>query len=92
VAKGETAILFGVLQRVVDNLLSGGDGNISKADSKGTVMIRDGNVITISPEATAKKRLMFTSFILTIDAQKNRLISIKMNGEGKDYTLYTFSN
>lgn len=92
VAKGETAILFGVLQRVVDNLLSGGDGNISKADSKGTVMMRNGNVITISPEVTAKKRLVFSSFILIFDVQKSRLVSIKMNGKGKDYTLYTFSN
>jgi len=93
VAKGETAILFGVLQRVVDNLLSGGDGNISDAESKGSVITRNGNAIIISPEVTAKKkRLLFSSFEITADVKKHRLISIKMNGKGQNYTLYTFPN
>ncbi len=93
VAKGEMAALFGVLQRVVDHLLSGGDGNISKAESNGASIVRTGNVITIAPEVTAKKsRLLFTSFELTVDAKKHHLLSIKMNGKGQNYTLYTFSN
>lgn len=45
-------------------------------------------IITITP--AAKKRQLFTSFELTIDAKSSAFRSLRMNGRGEDYTEYTF--
>lgn len=93
VASGPTAELFGVMQRVVDDLLGGSDGVIAKSATTGGKVLYNGNTITIVPKDGVKaNQLLFTSFVLTIDKQRHRLKSIKMNGKGKNYTLYTLSN
>ena len=52
-------------------------------------------VLTITPEAADKKqqrRMMFTSFVLTIDAATSQLRSLRMNEKAGNYTEYTFTN
>lgn len=44
--------------------------------------------ITITP--AGKKRQMFTSFVLVIDAKSSAFRTLRMNGRGGDYTEYTF--
>ena len=46
-------------------------------------------VITITPAKT-KKRQMFTSFVLTINAETNAFSTLRMNGRGEDYIAYGF--
>jgi hypothetical protein len=39
-----------------------------------------------------KKRMMFSSFVITLDAKKGEILSLRMNGRGKNYTEYSFSD
>lgn len=56
----------------------------------------NGDVLTITMDPTVglerKKRMMFTSFVVTLDVRKCELRSLCMNGRGKNYTEYTFSD
>ncbi len=52
-------------------------------------------VLTLSPRlasAKEKRRLMFTSFVLTIDTATSRLLSLRMEGRGGSYTQYDLSD
>lgn len=54
-----------------------------------TVVTKSGQtVITITP--AGKKRRMFTSFVLTVDAKTHAFKTLRMNGRKDDYTEYTF--
>jgi len=90
-ASGEVAALFSVLQKVVDSVFSGKDGNIDDAEKGNVKVTRSGNVITIAPAAKkVRQKQMFTSFVIT--TMGNRLESIKMNGRGDNYTLFEINN
>lgn len=43
--------------------------------------------VTIVPDGK-KKRQLFTSFVLTVNAKTKALQTLRMNGRGEDYTLY----
>ena len=49
-------------------------------------------IITPKAEGKAAKRMMFTSFILSIDGKNGEIKSLRMNERGDNYTLYTFSD
>ena len=50
-----------------------------------------GNTTTVSIiPANKKKRQMFTSFVLTVNAKTKALRTLRMNGRGEDYTEYKF--
>lgn len=85
VARGETAVYFKTLQTVLNTVVAG--GRLSSLESLPGVTV-DGGVITIVP--TGKKKQMFSSFVVTVAGRS--LQSLKMNGKGKNYTLYTFSS
>ena len=54
-----------------------------------TVTTKDGlKTITITP--TGKKRQMFTSFVLVIDAKTSAFRKLRMNDRSGGYTEYTF--
>jgi hypothetical protein len=54
-----------------------------------TVTTKNGQkTITITP--TGKKRKLFTSFVLTVDAKTSAFKVLRMNGRKEDYTEYTF--
>lgn len=76
---------------VLESIFTGGSKDISKnADVKIT---KSGSnvIITITPNAGGKK-MMFNSFVVTIDGAKQELRSIRLNQKKDGYTLYTFSN
>lgn len=55
-----------------------------------TILTKGGQkVITITP--VSKKRQLFTSFVLSVDAKTSAFRTLRMNGRGEDYTEYTFS-
>ncbi len=48
-------------------------------------------VISITPDTKKKKRQLFTSFELVVDAKTSAFRTLRMNGRGEDYTIYSFS-
>ena len=85
---------FASFQTVFESILSGGAKDISTLDD--LTMSQKGNqlVLTITPRAEGKKaakRMLFSSFVLTIDTKTSELISLRMN-ERAGYTEYVFSN
>ena len=86
---------FATFQKVFEGILAGGAQDI--AALKEVSVKKDGKklVVTITPEAADKKqqrRMMFSSFVLTIDAATSQLLSLRMNEKADNYTEYTFSN
>ena len=84
---------FRSFQTVFESILSGGAKDISKLGDLTTS--KQGNTLqlTITPQADSKKaarRMMFSSFVLTIDTKTSELKSLRMNERG-GYTEYTFS-
>ena len=86
---------FATFQKVFESILAGGTQDI--ATLKEVTVKKDGKqlVLTITPEAADKKqqrRMMFTSFVLTIDVATSKLLSLRMNEKAGNYTEYTFTN
>lgn len=73
---------------LLETIFNGGGKDMSKY--RDVRMTKSGNnvVITITPQ-TVK---MFSSFIVTIDTQKNELRSIRLMQKKEGYTEYVFSN
>ncbi len=86
-------VQFASFQTVFESILSGGQKDISKLGDL-AVSKQGGNlVLTITPQAADKKsarRMLFSSFVLTIDTKTSELKSLRMN-ERAGYTDYTFS-
>lgn len=54
-------------------------------------VVTKGNTITVTIVPTGKKkRQLFTSFVLTVNAKSKALRTLRMNGRGEDYTEYVF--
>lgn len=62
----------------------------------GVSISKSGDILTISMDPSVgqekKKRMMFSSFVVTLDIKKGELRTLRMNGRGKNYTEYTFSD
>lgn len=89
----EKNIQFASFQTVFESILSGGAKDISKLSD--LAISKQGNtlVLTITPKAEDKKtarRMLFSSFVLTIDTKTSELKTLRMN-ERSGYTEYTFS-
>ena len=86
-------VQFASFQTVFESILSGGQKDISKLGDL-TINKQGVNlVLTITPQADNKKaarRMLFSSFVLTIDTKTSELKSLRMN-ERSGYTDYTFS-
>ncbi len=85
---------FASFQTVFESILSGGSKDISKLNDLAITKQGGLLVLTITPKAESKKaakRMMFSSFVLTIDLKTSELKSLKMN-ERSGYTEYVFSN
>ena len=85
---------FATFQAVFEYILKGGDGDLSKYSD--LAITRQGNniVLTITPQADTKKaqrRMIFSSFVLTIDSRTSEIKSLRMNERG-GYTEYTFTS
>lgn len=80
---GQFATFHTVLKAVINGQ------SIPQSDDL-TVVTKGGKTtVTITPEGK-KKRQLFTSFVLTVDAKTKALNTLRMNGRGEDYTEYTF--
>lgn len=93
VTSSQKNVQFASFQTVFESILSGGQKDISKLGDL-TVNKQGSNlVLTITPQADSKKaarRMLFSSFVMTIDTKTSELKSLRMN-ERAGYTEYTFS-
>ena len=74
---------------VLNNILLGGNTDVSKYSDTKITKSNGNTVYTITPSA-GNKKLMFTSFVLT--ASGKELKSIRLNRSNGQYTEYVFSD
>lgn len=93
-AKGPVKLQFAVLQTVLKNVLA--DGEFTELGEQAEVKAEQQGqtfVLTVTPtvvSAKAKRRMMFQSFVLTLDIRTSRIQSLRMNERGTNYTQYDF--
>ena len=84
---------FATFQAVFEYILKGGEGDLSKYSDLAVTKQGNNIVLTITPQADSKKaqrRMLFSSFVLTIDKSTSELKTLRMNERG-GYTEYTFT-
>lgn len=74
-----------------------GKADTDLSDVADVDMERDGDlmIMTIAPitkSAAEKRKLMFQSFVITIDTKAGELKSVRLNEKGQNYQLYELSN
>ena len=94
VAKGRNGQVLGALGAVLRGLFA--DGTYTPDEAATVTVEQSGNrcILTVTPllkNAKEKRRLMFTSFVLTVDNASGRLLSLRMNERGENYTQYDLS-
>ncbi len=74
-----------VLYAVINNqpIPAGDDLTVTTKNSQ--------RIIKITPNGKKKKRQLFTSFELVVEAKTSSFRTLRMNGRGEDYTEYVFS-
>ena len=92
--KGNSAL--GPLVDVIKGITSG-NANMDLSDVADVDMEREGNlmIMTVAPivkSAADRKKMLYQSFVITIDQKASQLRSIRLNGKDKNYDLYEFSN
>lgn len=77
--------------------LTSGSGDADLSDVADVDMEREGNLMTmtITPivkSAAERRKMMFQSFVITIDTKAGELRSIRLNEKGQNYQQYNFSD
>ncbi|MBP5764643.1 MAG: outer membrane lipoprotein carrier protein LolA [Bacteroidales bacterium] len=85
------------LKTLLQNFSAGQESEVDLSDIADVDMERNGDlvVITVTPivtEAKQKRKMMFTSFVVTVNTKKSELKTVRMNEKGENYTEYEFSN
>ncbi len=96
VARGKTKEQFDILVAVFKESVLGlkGSESVGAADVKVT---NEGNrfVLTVTPDvagnAKTRRRMLFSSFELTVDLRAGEFKSLRMNERGGNYTQYDFT-
>lgn len=88
---------FDALKAMAKSLTEGGAEEIDLSDVADVDIERNGNtiVMTIAPivtDAKAKRKMLFQSFVVTIDTKAMEIRSIRLNEKGQNYTQYDLSN
>ena len=95
VTSSQSNVQFRTFQAVMEGVLSGGATDLS-AYSDLTIEKQGATIVlTIVPTATGKKeqrRMLFTSFVLVIDAKSSALKSLRFNERKGNFTEYVFSD
>lgn len=74
---------------VLEAIFNGGQTDLTKNSDVKITKNGTNVVLTITPTST--KKLMFSSFIITIDGKAQEMHSIRLNQKGGSYTEYVFS-
>lgn len=93
-AKGNSALT--PLVNAIKGMTSGNtDTDLSDVadvdmEKQGNLMIM--TIVPIVKSAADKRKLMFQSFVITVDSKAGELKSIRLNEKGKNYQQYDFSD
>ena len=93
-AKGNSALT--PLVNAIKGMTSG-NTDTDLSDVADVDMERQGNlmimtIVPITKSAADKRKLMFQSFVITVDSKAGELKSIRLNEKGKNYQQYDFSD
>jgi len=93
-AKGNTALT--PLITALKNITSGKE-DADLSDVADVDMEREGDklIMTITPiikKAADRKKMLYQSFVITIDQKAGELRSVRLNGKGKNWEQYDFSD
>lgn len=96
-AQGGSNEQLQALTTILKNFTAGQESDIDLSEIADVDMEKKGNlmIMTVTPivnDPKAKRRQMFTSFVVTIDQKASELKSLRMNEKGSNYTQYDFSN
>lgn len=96
-AKGNGNEQLQALTTILKNFSAGQESDVDLSDIADVDMTKKGNlmIMTVTPiisDPKAKRKMMFTSFVVTIDQKAGELKSLRMNEKGQNYTQYDFSN
>ncbi len=84
---------FVAFQAVLTAIITGDGSTIEQVP--GVSMSEANGILTVTMDPTVgqaqKKRMMFSSFVITLDVKKGEMLTLRMNGRGKNYTEYSFS-
>lgn len=77
--------------------ITNGNANTDLSDVADVDMEREGNnmIMTVTPitkSAAEKKKLIYQSFVITIDQKAGELRSVRLVGKGKNWEQYDLSN
>jgi len=94
-AKGNSQ--FEALKTLMQNFSAGQESDVDLSEIADVDMEKQGDLIkmTITPivsDPKEKRKMMFSSFVVSIDQKKSELKSVRMNEKGQNYTQYDFSN
>lgn len=88
VASAKTAAQFAAFKAVLQSVLNGGKTDITKV--QGVKVETEGGNVVVTMTPTKEKRMMFTSFVLTINRKTSALEALTLNSK-RGYTKYTFA-
>lgn len=83
------------LKTLLKNFSAGQESDVSIDDFADVEVDRDGDlmVMTIIPrieDAKARRKMLYRSFVVTVDTKAGELKSIRLNEKGANYTQYDF--
>lgn len=84
------------LINAIKNITSGNE-ETDLSDVADVDMERDADsmtmtIIPITKNAAERRKMLYQSFVIVIDSKAGELRSIRLNGKGKNYEVYEFSN
>ncbi len=97
VARGKTQTQFESLAEVFKDVVLGMEADDALIGCSKVTIEKEGNLcmLTVSPagteEAKLSRRILYTSFVLTIDLKSSEFKSLRMNERGQNYTRYDFT-
>ena len=75
---------------VLEAIFNGGQTDLTKnSDVK---MAKSGTNVVLTITPSSQKKMMFTSFVVTIDGKAQEMRSLRLNQKGGSYTEYIFSS
>ena len=84
---------FVAFQAVLTAIINGDGSNLEQVP--GVTLTEKDGILSINMDPSVgqakKKRMMFSSFVITLDVKKGEIRTLRMNGRGKNYTEFTFS-
>ena len=95
-SKGKSNNPFEIFFAVFRDILSEEEKDTELSKQVDVKLEKQGNICTVTViplvDGKAKRRMMYTSFVVTIDLEAAELKSLRIHEKGENYTQFDFSN